>query len=476
MGFPIERPLRQPDRLQPEWLSSDGLDWRRAILDSVPPLRHRRGRRMPLILWKDGAGPLLGADTVVEFMARGIVPHCQTSSDWVTAGAALKEAGAPVVLLEGAVSPFPYSLLGDRPENWKHDFGGMSVGCEWIQMPCPSLFYPWAMAKSWLEDRLYEFGRAGVSADAVLMDWETPPFNADYGACLACVRCRNTFRDVLVDHALFARHMRQLWQSLVSSTIGGAVRKVFPEAIAGNWACYHSTSTNMVLDWNNEWQGDLNPGLLRASVPIAYGMTNWITPWRGRPQAEIDAAYAHLILRQLSADTANRRSFAPWLESYPWFARWVPEPGFADAPAMSRPSYREVLRHSWLRGIDGMQIFNTDRKGAELQAVLEVVDAQKIYDEMLLFLPYLQQGEPLNLQVPPPEPLPIWSGLRLGKLALLRATGWSPGQYVSVDPWATGEILLPAPPCGATYLLREGDATGRVLPSPALHSNENPLS
>src|SRR5919201_441576 len=78
---------------------------------------------------------------------------------------------------------------------------------------------------------------------------------------------------------------------------------------------------------------------------------------------------------------------APVLEFYPkcWVTRWVSEPPEQEFPVMSRERYREVLRHLWLRGVAGMQVFSPRYKGYEDMAVPDVADAVAAYDDMLAF-------------------------------------------------------------------------------------------
>ena len=63
-------------------------------------------------------------------------------------------------------------------------------------------------------------------------------------------------------------------------------------------------------------------------------------------------------------------------QCFPWVARYCPDVGDGTVPILSRPRYREILRHIWLRGADAMQIFNAHRKdrpeiATELLGLLE---------------------------------------------------------------------------------------------------------
>ena len=122
---------------------------------------------------------------------------------------------------------------------------------------------------------------------------------------------------------------------------------------------------------------------------------------------------------------------------------------------MTRGRYREVLRHLWLRGINGMQIFNPVHAGYETMAVDEVKDAAAIYDEMLGYRDFLDRGVPLSLNVPKiQDDGVIWSGLRLEDRAIVRIFKQGAGTAkVTVEPWPGRKITLEAAPAGKTYVL-----------------------
>jgi len=126
------------------------------------------------------------------------------------------------------------------------------------------------------------------------------------------------------------------------------------------------------------------------------------------------------------------------------------------APMMSRAAYREALRHLWLRGVDGMQVFNPVRKGFSRLAIEEVEDTVAAYDEMLAWREFLDGGKVMNYRCPESgiDTL-LWSGLQLGQRALVRAVSLGGTQQtLKFEPWPGIAAELVAPVGGATYLLR----------------------
>jgi hypothetical protein len=129
---------------------------------------------------------------------------------------------------------------------------------------------------------------------------------------------------------------------------------------------------------------------------------------------------------------------------------------------MSRPAYREALRHIWLRGAEGMQVFNPSRAGYEDIVFAEVADAVAVYDEMLAHARFLDQGEILCCDVPGVQSEGVlWSGLKLGDEALVRAIRQGgPAASIRIEPWPGAPVEIEAPPEGATFIIRrEGTAS-----------------
>jgi carboxyl-terminal processing protease len=133
-------------------------------------------------------------------------------------------------------------------------------------------------------------------------------------------------------------------------------------------------------------------------------------------------------------------------------------------PIMSRVRYREALRHLWLRGIDGMQVFNSTTPGHAEIAISEVEDAQKIYDEMLAFRHFQERGSPINLAPYTPEITLLWSGLRLNDEVIIRAISLRErADVLNVEPWPGTYVSLSASTEGTTWHLQYDSDTKQVM-------------
>jgi len=154
-------------------------------------------------------------------------------------------------------------------------------------------------------------------------------------------------------------------------------------------------------------------------------------------------------------------------------ARWCPIVNHREdeTPSMSREAYREALRHMWLRGIDGMQLFNAWREGYEEIALFEVLDAVAVYDEMLGYRDFLDAGHVMNLVGPAVQDEGVlWSGLRLAERAVVRlfSQGEGPARF-EIEVWPGHRVGLEAPTEGRTYVLGRGDAGVEVLEPGSQH-------
>jgi hypothetical protein len=250
---------------------------------------------------------------------------------------------------------------------------------------------------------------------------------------------------------------------LLGTYLAAPVAEVFPGCSTTNWRVVTASPLHPSLGWSQTLINARVPAMFTATNPTVYGMTTFFDYWKPEYRLErerVDQFYTHFLLRDVSNETANRQIFAPHLESIPWVARWCPDgPGGvgeqAKRPIMSRERYREVLRHLWFRGINGMQIFNHVVPGYEHMAVFEVEDAVAIYDEALQFRDFLEGGEVMNLTVPKLQDSGVvWSGLRLANRAVVRVFKQGMGaSKLTVEPWPKKRAVLNATSTGETYLL-----------------------
>lgn len=458
----------EPPAYAQKQTGSGSFSWRDEIRKNVPPLRHERGNRLPMILWEPGPAVEPDDEFYKELLARGFTQHIHLDETMIPAAQALQRAGSPVIMMQGAGGQWPASLAGDAKE-WAHQFdNGYTAGGQ--VHACPAIAKGWAVNADRIRATLGKFKEAGVKVDAVWMDWEGDPAGGPerYEQALHCARCRETLPPgVLADAKSFDDYCWRRFVELTGAYLAAPVEEVFPGCSTTNWHATVSTPARPVRNWSGRAYPPVAPPFFTASNPVAYGNTVSFKSWKPEYKLDrehVDQFYMHLLLREVSDDAANRLAWTP-RGSVPWVCRWCPDDPNPKIPVTSRECYREALRHLWLRGITGMQVFNPVRPGYEAMALAEVQDAAAVYDEMLAYREFLEGGIPLCLDVPKPQDSGVvWSGLRKGNQAIVRVFKQSGGKgAVTVEPWPGSKITLVATREGKTWLLVLGGKQIKAL-------------
>lgn len=439
------------------------------LVKHIPPLRHARGQRWPMIMWEGGTFDPQPKETYQALLARGLTQHIQLDAKMLSTAKALQAAGSPVIMVQGAGGSWPAELAG-APELWAHQFTNAFKTTGHLR-PCLAIFTGWAINADKVRATLRQFKEAGVTVQAVWMDWEGDPlFQGDaYIQAAQCRRCREILPTwVLASEDNFRRYSWRLYNDLIAAYLAAPVREIFPACSVANWNIV-VTIGQPVLHWTCDKPISPGlPGMLTAMNPVAYGQTYYFTDyWKKEyplDMEHVDQFYTHLLLHEVTGNAVNAAAYAPEKEMIPWVCRWCPDNADPRIPVMSRERYREVLRHLWLRGVDGMQIFNPSRKGYEDMAVYEVADAVAVYDEMLEFKEYLDEGEPFGLDLPKAQDNGVlWSGRRRAQSAVVRVFKQGGGEAeIVVEPWPGKKSRLQATDQGRTYLLKLDNNLVRV--------------
>lgn len=432
------------------------------ILKRVPKLNHERGSRWPMILWECGPFDPQPTAYYEALLARGLTQHIQLDTNHIAIARALQASGSPVIMMQGGFGPWPSQLAGE-PKEWAHQFDEGFKPRERVR-PCLLEIRGWQIAADQIRTTLRKFKEAGVTVDAVWMDWESDPMSGGYEVydqARNCRRCRATLpSSVLAVEASFHAFRRLLCFDLLGVYLAAPVTEIFPKCETTNWMVVHSTPEHPSHHWSDDsLLPPQVPVMFTASNPVAYGTTTFFRSWRKEwtfDREHVDQFWFHLLIRNVSEDQANAARWAPWRRCFPWVSRWCPDDEDPKIPIMTRERYREALRHLWLRGVDGMQIFQPHRKGFEEIVVFETQDAVMIYDEMLAHREFLDGGEPFGFEAPKiQDDGAVWSGLRLGHRALVRTFKQGGGSArVKIEPWPGKAIELDATPQGKTYELR----------------------
>jgi len=462
------------------------------ILKRVPPLKHDNTGRLPMICITpftmndqdksfNEAKPL-PPEIIRELKARGLTQRIPPREKYIPYALALQKEGAGVIIVEDSAFNGPNGSYPDErpmpetlhilPEGYK----GLPRPGQQPVYPCPLVLDGWKVKADSYREVFKKFKEAGVEVTGVWLDLEVEPYHmaAQWDEAKNCSRCRKLFpRGVLDDQKKYEGFIMRWRANVFGAYIVAPILEVYPGISVTNWAEVISTADIPAFGWTARApRPPHGVGLYTAANPVVYGTTLYYRQsWRKEANPDwpldvphMDRLYTQLMLSQISTHEANARRVAPELLSIPWVDRFCADDKDPKIPILSRERYREILRHTWLRGADGMQIFNpvwfADDPVRSPIAVEEIEDAVAIYDEMLAYREFLDDGETMDLTIPKAtSDGPIWSGLKLKDRALIRAfTMGGEAVTAKITPFENGpEVDLTCPPDGATYVLTLSD-------------------
>ena len=457
--------------------------WWEIVEAEVPAMRNELGDRWPMVMWYGPGSAPLEPRQVELLLERGLTQHLRLDSTLIPSARALQAAGSKVIMMQGPPRwyPFPYSLAPDSAD-WSHDFddgfryedAGPGPLGQW-HGACPLMHAGWAVLADDVRRILGAYRDAGVTVDGLWLDWEGDPypFSNLFGQLAHCRRCRRQLPPaVLTDRGAWWEFSWRAYVQLHGAYVAAPAREVFPELAVTNWFVVFSSRRDPLYYFvDDRVLPPLAPPMFTATNPVAYGNDAWYRrEWQEEWPADrrhVDQFYMHNLLRGVSVDAVNRAAYGPTVRSFPWVARYCALLGDPEGviPDMSRPAYREALRHLWLRDIDGMQLFNPRTDGFEELWILELQDAVAVYDEILAHRDLLANSEAMNLVVPGRQDDGVlWSGLRDADHAVVRVVSQGPEDgTVDVEAWEGVTVQLQAPTAGLTYRIdRAGPAVRAV--------------
>lgn len=444
------------------------------LLQRVSPLKHDPAGRLPLITWEPfrltpedksfDEGKPLPDEMYREIGRRGFTQRLPMDVKYIPMALAIQRAGLPVVFMEGAGGN------GPRPsEDPEHELPeGFKLEPGEGHFFHPMLIDGWQRRADGLRATLRKFKDAGVKVTAAWLDWEEEPQTLPdrWLQAAMCSKCRAMFPPGTLDSLeAYTLYINQLKRHVLSAYLAAPIREIYPDCSITNWALTFSSLERPTRSiWGDKRMPPGDLGLFTAANPVVYGnnlyfLYHWKKEWRWPLDvAHMDRLYTEIMLGNFSDNAANQLHIAPWGQSVPWVARYCPDLDVKEdvIPILSRERYREILRHVWLRGADSMQLFNALRSDHPVIATEEVEDVVTVYDEFLAYRDILDQGWVLNTEPPQAQDDgAIWSGLGLGRRALIRAfTQGAASVSFTIKPWADGPaVTLEAPPEGRTWLL-----------------------
>lgn len=446
----------------------------------VKPMQHSLGDRMPLLIWDlpmpseaqsiwaRQSGSL--RKTIEELAKRGVVPTVLVpgGSGAMALARTINEAHQPIFLLNA----------GPVIENtaWR-DCGVWVIGKDAThpgherRWPCLALANAQTGADL-IRQTIEPFKSAGLTVQGMFYDDEGLPYseNGIYESEAQSPQMREHYPPgTFKSRESFNEYVRSLHMELVREVLVDPVHAVFPGALVGEFGEFSSTKENPVMLANGR---AIPPIVCQSdiSMPPLYANNNilpyYMVPGQPMTQERADQIYLASMLSMFSSSAANAK--AEHKKIVPYVGQTVPDnPSPAVRFGMNNALWRELQFHLWLRGADGMYIFDLGMPGGFVTADMSfhsVETVRSVYDQMLGYRDFLDHGQPMNFQVPRMfSDEPIWSGLRLKDRCLVRAfTPGKKGKTIHVAAFPNVNVSLDAPPEGATYLIHQDGKTEKL--------------
>lgn len=395
----------------------------------------------PIIMWTGlGVEPQTIED--IKLLNRhGFNQHLPLLGDHWKAADALLASGAPIQIMQG-LKAFPLD-----------DGSGKATPTPASQADGFNL-KSWQRIASFIREQLTQYQQRSIHVDALWLDYEGPPFLATRQEVTSQAEEYNL--PVQLNNEAWDQWRRQFTLNVLSSYIAGPAREIFPKASVLNWTANISYPESRLTNALGQATPVSGPFLFTHSNPYAYGNTLSYEIAGlpvDLPPHEVDEFYRHLILRHVSIDAYNRAASAPNLGSIPWVARIVKESQRADIPEMSREAYREALRHLWLRGIQGMMVFNAPNLSHQ-EHIAEISDVAAVWREMSQHLSLLNQGEAANFEVSGHDTY-YWSAIRYQSRAVVRITPLKDNApaSITIPVWDDQTVAIKLPQHPQTYIV-----------------------
>ena len=452
----------------------------KALTSRMPPLSNERGDRWPLLLW--GTIPDRMKEAYVE---RGLSPlfnFCSTPARARTILPTLRyfqQKNVPIVILpqgwlQRAFTDPPCGAGADhlppaRPHSESRDF------------TCPAWMYdnPAVDVHARNAEETCRFLRnEGITPAAMFLDFESGAYlrnifdreehvRAAMEEALKCPRCQDRFgaenMNTLERYRALANRARA---HVIKQGFTSPVRSVFEDVMTGNFFAFPAGRLPRPEGRYPAygWEGS---GMTIAQ-PRCYFVAGWGGNSRSIPHVSWNVfSYCLRRFSRCAGVLEDDEMMVPWV-GYLFSHRASKMKAGRGAQIASAEAYREMVRHVMLRGAETIAVFNpyglTDSLPEEYDDIergevgpwmLNVLDIQRAYDEMLAYNSILRQGKILNLTPPPDtteldERTAVWSGVATDEEALVRTVSFGPEIKRRIEVFGR-EFELPFEQSGRFY-------------------------
>ena len=419
----------------------------KVILDHTKPLRHPRGRRLPLYVWAatEIPGDEAQVRVTLEALASRGIAACATWRPGKAAEASLQRA-----LLVASVqkrlglrinvnaTPCTYTVCDGSPETAHVDAQGNrffdTSSSPRRKLGCPFRLkgrYPAIRAQ--LEPFLDAYKQRGLPIDFIFTDWEIDgpiEWQGGWDAARRCVVCRKNIPDI-DDFLAFQKAYRAIRSEVQRECFAAPVLARFPKALVGNYGVYPHGGWRYWYDYFEKEPGPGVPVRMDFRCPVrpwahefrSCGYTfamptvyTWYRTWFWYDWPNGDYRWFYNMLLVASNAAAHTPPDVPLITFVHHTTTSPPKEPDPAVKQMSTWAYKELLWHMLLRGHDTFFLWCPDSELAD-----EIEPVHEVWAAALEYREFLDRGEPVTFEVPR-RPGPVVSALRLGDRVLVRRT------------------------------------------------------
>ncbi len=325
-----------------------------------------------------------------------------------------------------------------------------------------------------VENFVQAYRRAGLPLDFVCADWEVDgplEWNGAWASSRRCRRCRDAIPGI-DDFRTFQRRVREVRSSLQREAFAQPIRRAFPGALVGNYGIHPHDGFRRWYDYfekevapdsgiplkadgrarYREWAHEFAGTGFTFANPVLY---TWYRLFAWYEFADPDYRWFYNLLLEGSSAGRHTPPSTPLVPFVHWTTTDPPPKPDPAVRQLDADRYRELLWHLLLRGHDSFFLWCLPE---ELATELRLL--HPVYAESLAHREFLDQGEPVNFEVPA-APGAVISGLRLGNRVLARRTDFGNDSSTHTLPLSSGGVVA-VPPAHGLQLLPVLAASGAI--------------
>jgi len=449
------------------------------VLGVTEPLKHPRGKRLPLYVWHLNSNGLKAdaeTETLVRELGRrgiGFLSFWDPSrkeerlAHALAIGKLQRKLGLEVAVV---VHPCLHSFFNGDPSTFHVAENGETFWDKSFhprrKMGCPfALKHRYAPIRAQVEYFARAYKEAGVPIDISLADWEVDgpiEWNDAWANSKKCTRCREHIKDI-TNFAEFQKALRVIRSDIQRECYAKPMKRLFPDVLVGNYAVNPHNGYRYWYDYFEKlpegapykvdqrakyrpWYDEFELTGYTYANPVVY---TWYDTFNWYDFENLDYRWFYnmlLVASNACAHTPRDIPVIPWVH---WHTTAPPKDADPTVTQFSEAKYQELLWHMLLRGAD---TFSSWCRPQELDKEVRLI--HEVYAASLAYKEFLDAGEPITFEVPE-RPGPVVSGLKLGNRVLIRRTDFDEtkapvtikvGDHVLRVPRAEGKCQLLAAP------------------------------